>query len=162
MKQVFFALLLGVAFVSCKKDYPYNPHGQENRDNLIAKNVWQIQHIYTVQNNVEFIYERGGQNNTFNYDNDYLSFEKNGTGTYEAGNDQYVIAWQWDNTSKTELTFTIHDYANGQPAQGIDLIVKLENIYLSETSFRYAEIYTNQNGTNTVGSVYRQPKPGGK
>ena len=150
MKQIIFALLLGVAFVSCKKDFPNNPHGRENRDNLIAKNVWQIQQIYTVQNNVEFFYERGGQNNTFNYDNDYLSFEKNGTGTYEAGSDQYNINWQWDNTDKTELSFTIHDYANGQPAQGIDLVVKLENVYLSETSFRYAEIYTNENGGCSV------------
>lgn len=116
-----------------------------------------MKHIRVLQNNFITRYDRGSQDNNWNYDNDYLKFEKNGSGTYTAGDDVYNISWQFANTDKTEITYTLHDYANGQPTPGTDLDIKLENVFISENSFRYAELYTNENGTITICSVYREP-----
>ena len=159
MKSLFAVLLISAFFIACKKDGDHPPSKNEpTRDSLLVSNVWQIQKIHVLQNNVVLFYERGGQNNDYNYDNDYLKFEKDGTGTYTAGGNVYNITWQFDNVSRTELTYLLHDYANGQPWPGVDLEIKLENIFLSESSFRYAELYTNENGTETICSVYREKK----
>ena len=158
MKYLLGLLLLGSIVSSCNKHLPDFPKVEVSRDSLIVSNTWQIRHIYSVQNNTVFFYERGGQNNTWNYDNDFLEFEKDGTGTYTAGSSNYNITWQFDNADKTELSYTIYDYANEQPNVGLNHNAKLENVFLSFTSFRYAEIYTNENGTHTVSSVYREPK----
>lgn len=159
MKQIFALILISSLIISCKKNNEEPPPQVPiTRDSMLISNVWQIQHIHVLQNSTIYKYDRDGQNNTYNYNNDYIKFERDGTGSYSAGNDYYQITWQFDNSDKTELTYTIYNYANGQPQDGINLDVKLENVFLSETSFRYAEIYTNLNGANTVCSVYREPK----
>jgi hypothetical protein len=158
MKYFLGLILLGTALISCNKHLPDFPQVEVSRDSLIVSNTWQIKHIYSVQNNVVFFYERGGQDNTWNFDNDFLKFNKGGTGTYKTGSTHYDITWQFDNDDKTELSYVIYNYANGQPSTGLNHSVKLENVFLSYTSFRYSEIYTNENGTHTVSSVYREPK----
>lgn len=159
MKKLLAVLLISALFIACKKDGHHPPgKNQPTRDSLLVSNVWQIQKIHVLQNNVVLFYERGGQNNDYNYDNDFLKFEKNGTGTYTAGSTVYNITWHFDNVGRTELTYLLHEYANGQPSPGIDLEIKLENIFLSESSFRYAELYTNENGTETISSVYREAR----
>ena len=160
MKQILCLILLSALVISCKKDSNDPPEVVISRDSLLVSNAWQMQQITFVQNDgTVLFYERGGQNNTWNYDNDYLKFEKNGTGSYNAGTQQFELTWQFDNSDKTELSYTIHNYANGGPQQGSNLDIKLENVYLSESSFRYAELYSNENGTQTISSVSREPKP---
>lgn len=159
MKQILGLILISLLLISCKKNNEEPPPQVPiTRDSMLISNVWQIKHIHVLQNSTVYKYERGSQNNTYNYNNDYIEFEKNGAGKYTAGNDIYDITWQFNNSEKTELTYTIYDYANGLPQEGNNLDVKLENVFLSETSFRYAEIYTNLNGANAVCSVYREPK----
>jgi hypothetical protein len=158
MKYFLSIALISSILISCNKHLPDLPHIEVSKDSLLVSNTWQIRHIYSVQNNIVFFYERGGQNNTYNYDNDFLKFDKDGTGTYTAGSSHYNITWQFDNSDKTEMSYTIYNYANGQPYEGLNHQVKLENVFLSFTSFRYSEIYTNENGTHTVSSVYREPK----
>jgi hypothetical protein len=158
MKYILGLILLSSIIISCKKDNDDPPESVISRDSILVSRVWQIKHIRVLQNNFIIRYDRGGQDNNWNYDNDYFKFEKNGTGSYTAGNDVYDISWQFDNSDKTELSYTIHDYSNGQPAEGFDLDVKLENVFISENSLRYAELYTNDNGTNTISSVYREPR----
>lgn len=160
MKQLFVLLCLSTFIISCKKDSDDPPQTAISRDSILVSRIWQMQKIHVLQNNTLLFYQRGGQNNSWNYDNDYLKFEKDGSGTYTAGSDVYDITWQFDNSDKTEISYTLHDYANGHPEDGIDLEIKLENVYLSETSFRYAELYTNENGTHAICSVYREPKTG--
>ena len=104
MKSLFAALMIFALFTACKKDRDYPPAKNEpTRDSLLVSNIWQIQKIHVLQNNVVLFYERGGQNNDYNYDNDFLKFEKNGTGTYTAGSDVYNITWHFDNTARTEF-----------------------------------------------------------
>lgn len=160
MKKIpFFAAVLCISisalFLACTREFPQPP--ERDTITLLTQSLWRIDQSYSVQNNTVFFYKRGGQNNTFNYDNDFLKFEKDGTGTYSAGNNTYEIDWQFATSAKTELSFTIHNYANGQPSQGDDLLVRLENLVVTFNSLRYAEIYKNKNGTNSVGSVYREP-----
>lgn len=150
-----FAILSSVIVLSCTREFPQPP--ERDIMTLLTQSVWRIEQTYSIQNNTVFFYKRGGQNNTFNYDSDFLEFERDGTGTYTAGNNSYVIDWTFDNSAKTEISYTIHDYANGQPAQGEELDVKLENVVVTFNSFRYAEIYTNIGGTHSVGSTYREP-----
>jgi hypothetical protein len=159
MKQILGLILLTSLVVSCKKDANDPPEVIISRDSLLVSNTWQMQQINVVQNDgTVLFYKRGGQNNSWNYDDDYLKFERNGTGIYNAGTQQYEITWQFDNSDKTELSYTIHNYSNGGPQENSSLDIKLENVYLSESSFRYAELYTNENGTQTICSVYREPK----
>ena len=143
-----------ISFFACDKDVNERPN--LDRTYLLTSSAWQIKHIRVVQTGQDFVYDRGGSNNTFDFTNDYLEFQKDGSGTYWAGNDQYEISWQFDNSEKSELTYTIYNYADGHPQPGTDHLVKLENVFLSETSFRYAELYTNNNGSHSAASVYRE------
>src|ERR1700755_3059964 len=141
MKQLIFIFFCSFALFSCKKDTSTPPPATEiSRDSLLVSNIWQGPHIRVLQNNTMISYDRGGSDNTFNYDHDYLEFKKDGTGTYSAGNDVYNISWRFDNAAKTEMSYTLFDYADGAPHDGINLELKLENVFLSENSFRYAEI----------------------
>ncbi len=156
MKQLTLILVCAASlFISCKKEYHIHPGGL-NPEKLLVSNVWQVQKLTSSQGNTLWHYVRGGQDNNFNYDGDYLDFEADGTGTYSAGA-LYDITWEFTNADKSELTYVIRNYANGQPADGIDLTVKMENVHLAPDSFKYAEIYTNENGVSAVSSVYRTP-----
>ena len=158
MKYVLGLILLSSVIISCKKDNNDPPESVISRDSILVSRIWQMEHIRVLQNNVITRYDRGSQNNTWNYDNDYLKFDKNGSGTYTAGNDVYDISWQFANSDKTEIEYTLHDYSNGQPSEGVDMEIKLENVFISENSLRYSELYTNDNGTNTICSVFRESK----
>ena len=160
MKQLFTLILLASLFTSCKKDSDPPPEVVISRDSLLVSHAWQVQQINEIQGSMRISYVRGSQNNSWNYDEDFWKFEKNGTGIYHTSTHEYDISWQFDNVDKTELSYTLHDYANGGPQEGVDLQIKFENIYLSSTNFRFTELYTNLNGSHTISSVYCEPKPG--
>ena len=146
-------LLVALLSVSCKKDSP-SPPAKTNED-LLVDIIWKTEQITSAQENAFIYYKRGGSNNTFNYDNYDLKFNKDGTGKYTTGDIIYDITWEFTNVGDSELTYIIHNYANGSPENGINLEVRLENIYLNETTFKYAELYTNNNGKSVISSVIR-------
>ena len=152
LKSLAIALLFTTAFIACKKDKEDpEPTPETDRTVLLTQNSWQIRHLNQSQGGDKWYYDRGGSNNTHDYGNDLLQFNTDGSGTYttSAGN-SYTISWQFDNSDKTELTYTINGF-NG------NLAIKLENIFLDENNFRYSEMYGT--GTNySGGSIYRIPK----
>ncbi|MBL7699008.1 MAG: hypothetical protein JNK79_12665 [Chitinophagaceae bacterium] len=153
MKQILLSFLaISFLFIACNKDddEPQQPQVKDRME-LLTSVAWQIDHLYQVQGGQKAYYDRGGSNNTYNYGSDLLKFNTDGSGTYttSAGN-SYTIEWQFDNAGKTEISYTINGFPNGS------LDIKLENVFLDENNFRYAEMYTN-NGLHTGGSVYRTP-----
>ena len=76
MKYVLGLILLSSVIISCKKDNNDPPESVISRDSILVSRIWQMEHIRVLQNNVITRYDRGSQNNTWNYDNDYLKFDK--------------------------------------------------------------------------------------
>lgn len=155
MKKLFALLVLSATLLGCRKDSPFNPDSYKP-EKLIVNKQWQIQKITSAQSNTLFYYERGGQSN-WDYSQNLLLFKPDGTGEYTDGSNLYEITWEFTNSAKDELSYVIEDYANGQPAPGLSMEVELENINVTATSLKYAEIYTNENGSPAVSSVHRIP-----
>lgn len=157
IKAFLFAFTaFSVLFISCKKEHYHHPD-HKNADELLTANEWIIEEITSSQSNELLYYKRGGQNNNVDFSLNALTFHAGGTGNYTDGSNMYDINWQFTNSDKTELSYFIHDYANGAPAPGLSMEVKLENVHLTKSSFKYAEIYTNENGVAAVSSVHRIP-----
>jgi hypothetical protein len=157
-KKTFLCAFAALTFIliSCKKEHYHHPN-HKNSEKLLTANDWIIEEITSSQSNELLYYKRGGQDNNVDFTHNSITFDENGTGNYTDGSNLYNITWQFTNSDKTELSYFIQDYANGSPAPGLSMEVKLENVYLSHTSFKYAEIYTNENGVSAVSSVHRIP-----
>ena len=79
-----------------------------------------------------------------------------GTGTYTTTqNISFTIAWQFTDGEQTNISYTVFNYDNGVKRQGINLIVTWENVQLSTSSLKYAEIYTKSPGKSIISSAKR-------
>lgn len=155
MKRLLFSLLaLSILFLACKKDNADpEPTPVKDRTELLTGASWQIKHLNQAQSGQKSYYDRGGSNNTYNYDQDLLKFNSDGSGVYTTSTGiNYNFSWQFNNPEKTELSYTLAGYGGGS------LAIKLENIFLDESNFRYSEMYM-QGGSYSGGSIYRMAKP---
>lgn len=155
MKHLTYSFLtLLILFIACKKDdVDPEPPPVKDRTELLTGSSWQIKHLNQAQSGQKTYYDRGGGNNTYDYDDDLLKFNTDGSGIYTTSTGvNYNFTWQFDNTDKTELSYTLAGYGNGS------LAIKLENIFLDENNFRYSEMYMF-GSSYSGGSIYRMPKP---
>ena len=76
---------------------------------ILCANQWKIQVLRGVWGGDSVVYYRGGTSNTANYDNDYIVFYNDGTGTgFSQDADGYthlIKEWQFANNEHTQLTF---------------------------------------------------------
>jgi len=155
MKHFLFSFLaFSILFIACKKDnVDPEPPPEKDRTELLTGSSWQIKHLHQAQSGQKDYYDRGGSNNTHDYAKDLLKFNTDGSGIYTTSTGvDYNFTWQFDNPEKTELSYTLANYGGGS------LAIKLENILLDETNFRYSEMYMH-GGFYSGGSVYRMARP---
>jgi hypothetical protein len=120
---------------------------------LLTANSWQLQEIRGVNGNTLLFYQRGGSSNTENYDPEYITFNTNKTGMYNDGHDHlFSIIWDFLNSEKTKLTFTIINLA---PAP--DQTVIYENLRYKNGALWFDQYWTI-GGINHHGQVIRTPK----
>lgn len=159
MKRItfyFFTLLLVFA-LACTKENDPAFEKTSNKDLLVNKS-WKFQKLTFVQNNTLYFYTLGGSNNSFNFGNDAISFKADGTGTYtNSVNVKFIISWQFADVEESIINYTIFNYDKGASRQGVNLTVTWENVQLSTTYLKYAEIYTNSDGGAIISSAKRIP-----
>ena len=147
-KYPLIVLFISLAIIhsSCKK--PLEP---KTADELLTGSLWQIEEIRYLKLNVEQHYKRGASDNTVNYDNEYIKFESNKTGTLYGSLAPAPVTWSFANPEKTKLQFTVQ-------FQGVaPILVTWENILFSEQSIRYTEYYI-QDGAMALGEGIRTPR----
>jgi len=160
MKRLFSALtlltiplifMLQVSTTSCtKENIKYDTVTVTKRDTIIIKdtvlsvailtaNSWKLQEMKGVLGGVNRYYLRGGSSNTESFDNEYITFNQNGTGTYVQNNGiQNSITWSFSNEAHTKLTLTLLN----TPAT---FTVTWDNIRYKNKSLIYDDYYTDGN-----------------
>lgn len=75
---------------------------------LLTAYKWKTKEIIGVIGNNITYYERGGSNNTENYDNEYIQFNTDGTGVlYDAAGTLHQTTWSFSDSSYKKLTFVV-------------------------------------------------------
>lgn len=151
MKRALILLITLPLFslLSCDKEDDNDP--LKTPEEYLTQHAWAMEELTQVENNALIYYKRGGSTNTANYDNDYLSFNTNGTGNYSPTTGQNrAITWQFTNAEKTKLTIVI----TFSPT--VILTLKCTELELSDTRFFCVNQYTNASGQPVLASVYRK------
>jgi len=117
---------------------------------LLTANAWKMQEIKgVIGNNITF-YERGGTNNTENYDNEYIRFNADKTGIlYDANGGIHQITWDFSDVSVTKLTFVVSN-----PAPLLSQVVVYENMRYKNKSLFFDQSWT-YNNVNAHAQVIR-------
>lgn len=110
---------------------------------------WQVQESRVIDGNNMFYYQRGGQENTINFDDDQYMFNADKTGIYFYNGQQYKFNWKFLDAEKTKMEMTI--------LYPVPLIVNLENVSISASSFKYTRMQ-KVNGVNYVAVESRTVK----
>jgi hypothetical protein len=119
---------------------------------LLTANSWKLQEIRGVNGNTMVFYERGGTLNTQNFDNEYIRFRADGTGTYfDASGATHQITWEFSNEARTKLTFVVSN-----PAPLESHIVVYENLRYKNQALLFDQYWTYDN-INSHAQVIRIP-----
>ena len=119
-------------------------------EQILTSTPWKIAEITAAIGNLTYYYNRGGSANTVNFDNEYIVFRIDNTGTYaEDVGSRAEFTWSFSNTAKTKITLT------GQLLPSSTIY--WEDVVLTDTSLKYNERYTVLNVFSSA-TVERIPK----
>jgi len=111
-----------------------------NEDPLTVT-AWKVEESRVIDGNSMLYYKRGAEGNTINFDNDFYKFNADNTGIYSFNGQDYKFNWKYPDAEKTKIEMTI--------LYPTPLIVSLENVTVSATSFKYTRLQ-KVNGLNFV------------
>lgn len=119
---------------------------------LLTAHPWKMQEMYAVTGGAIRIYVRGGTSNTESFDNEYIVFNTNGTGTYvENGGRHDAITWAFGNAENTKILWTFYN----TPAT---FDMTWDNVRFKNNSLYYDNYYTDGNtGLNSHSQEIRTP-----
>lgn len=163
---IFFCAIIQNSFTSCTKTNTVTKTIIDTvtviqKDTLLEKdtaltaailtaNSWKIQFNRSVIGNDTFYYVRGGTSNSINFDNEYITFNTNNTGTYTDNfGTQTTFTWNFTNATNTTLSWTWN--------LSTPIVVFWENIYYKNGTLRYDE-YSNRSGQYEESFEIRIPK----
>ena len=159
---IIFLSALQTGVSSCTKEVIHDTVTVVKNDTLVVKdtllstkiltaNAWKIKELRGVVNNIALYYLRGGTANTQSFDNEYILFKADKTGTYYDGATSNV-AWSFAaaGTDSSKVLFTIY-YTAGP------LNVTWENVIYKNGLIRYDEYYT-RSGANAHSQGLRMPQ----
>lgn len=118
-------------------------------DGILTASAWKMDESRIIDGNNMFYYKRGGEENTINLDNDFYKFNTDNTGVYSYNGQDYKFNWNYTDAEKTKMKITI--------LYPSPLIVTLENIVLTGTSFKYTRLQ-KVNGINFMATETRTVK----
>ncbi len=118
---------------------------------ILTANSWRILEAKALVGSNYLDYVRGGSGNTLAVDNEYITFNSNGSGTY-VDNSGASSTFTWNFTDATNSTI-IWNLNNAVPATK----VTWENLVYKNASISYTEFYTYA-GSNELAYVTRIPK----
>ena len=120
----------------------------------ITANKWMLQELRGVLGGTNRYYLRGGTSNTENFDDEYIQFNADKTGSYhDQSGATRSITWSFDNADNTHLTI----YYTNTPA---NFNVYWDNIRLKDKKLYFDTYYTDGNlHLNEHSQDIRIPKP---
>lgn len=146
-----FIFMMQVSVTSCTKEtLIYDTVTVVKKDTIIIKdtaltmdiltaNAWKIQEMRGVLGNTNRYYLRGGTSNTESFDNEYISFNQNGTARYVQENGiERSVTWSFSNEAHTKLTFVL----SNTPAT---FTVTWDNIRYKNKSLNFDTYYKDGN-----------------
>lgn len=142
----FACLVLG--FASCKKDETKPP--EKSTIELLTAHTWQIDEIRFLQQNIPYYYKRGGNNNNANFDIEYIKFKTDKTGERSDNNEIYPLTWDFVDGNQNKIRMVVQEKS--------EVILFWDIIVLKDRVLKYSEYY-NRQGTNSLASATRVPKP---
>lgn len=165
----FIALFtMQVGFVSCSKDkdtitvrdtikvtdtVTVKPVDTTVTTQILTANGWKIQEIRGVTGNANLYYQRGNtaNTNTQSFDNEYITFKSDKTGTYVDNNGgQSNLTWDFANAQNTTLTITVF-FPSGT------ITMTWDHLCYKNKSIKYEEFFTSK-GVNSHSYGVRIPK----
>jgi hypothetical protein len=121
----------------------------------MAEHPWLMEELIYLENNSINYYKRGVSGGG-SFLNDFIKFEKNGTGIYNnTYNEQFALTWEFKNGNKQDVNMIIKDIQLGRPHPGTNLEMKLENMTVVGGVIRYTELFTS-GGQTSMTSVTRK------
>jgi hypothetical protein len=118
---------------------------------ILTANSWKPQQITALVGNTNVDYIRGGVGNTIPLDNEYITFNSNGSGIY-TDNSGITSTFSWNFTNATN-TALVWNWNLTLPATK----VTWQNVVYKNASISYTETYT-VSGINTLGAGIRIPR----
>jgi len=119
---------------------------------LLTANAWKMQEIRGVIGSEIIFYQRGGTTNTENYDNEFIRFNADNTGSlYDANGAIHQIVWAFSNEAKTKITFVV---SNPAPLESQTVIY--ENVRYKNKALLFDQYWT-YNNVNSHVQVIRIP-----
>jgi hypothetical protein len=113
---------------------------------VLTSNTYHMEEILILNNNQFFYYKRGGNQNTASFDNEFIKFNANKTGSYSYNNVVNTLTWDFINGNKTKIRYTLN--------RPTPIEITWENINYNKDSLTYSEYYT-VNGLNSMSTVLR-------
>ena len=110
-------------------------------ENSLTTVTWKVEESRVIDGNNMDYYKRGVQGNTINFDNDFYKFNTDNTGIYSFNGQDYKFNWKYLDAEKMRIEMIV--------LYPTPLIVTLENVTLTATSFKYTRLQ-KVNGLNFV------------
>lgn len=161
MKVLLFALVTmsgaSVLFSSEEKKevMPFEPTKIKctSETDPITKGAWQLEETYILEGNSIDKYQRGGIDNTINYDSEAVNFNCDGTGFYvDIFGKTIAFKWSYLDEGKTKIRLILH--YPGHIANLTYTMVEVKNDVFTGTLY-----YTSQAGYEVLASFKRKLVP---
>jgi hypothetical protein len=153
---LLFAVQSGVS--SCTKEDDCTTDTIVKQDTMLTTQIltahsWKVLEERGVRGGALIYYYRGGTNNTQSFDNEFITFNANGTGTLTINSGtQFAFNWAFANASNTKLTWTILN----SPAT---YTITWENIRYKNGNLNHDQYFTDGNtGIHSHTQQIRMPK----
>jgi hypothetical protein len=159
-----FLFLFQTGVTSCSKDPIHVTDTIVKKDTIIKQDTalttqiltshpWKVFEERGVHGGAIIYYLRGGSNNTQSFDNEYVTFNSNGTGLLVINSGgQYNFTWTFANADNTKLTWTVLN----TPAT---YTITWDNIRYKNGNLNHDQYFTDGNtGQNSHTQQIRMPK----
>ncbi|WP_157580765.1 hypothetical protein [Segetibacter koreensis] len=115
---------------------------------LLTAHGWKLQELRGVSGGSLVYYSRGGSNNTENFDDEYIIFKADKTGTYyDPFRYPSPLTWDFGNTENTKIVYTI------QFPQPGPVVITWENVVYKNNSLKIDEYWTEGNVNSHTQSI---------
>lgn len=155
MEKLLFILLTPFLYLVQGNSYP-SPITPEINP-CIEDKKWYMHEIRAIQDNKNYYYRKDNPYaGNMNFDNDYILFQKGGSGLYhQSDGKEYKVTWNRNEKKDNTVEYTIYSFRNNK-----DLFVTWENIEINGTILTYTEFYTHANGINSLAVCIRNADEG--
>ncbi len=134
LSTILLLFLLQLSISSCKKEVEVQAPPIDTLAVLTAKQ-YHMEEIRILQDDVFYYYKRGNAGNTASFDQEYIKFNADKTGSYFYNGTTNSLTWDFVGGAKTKITYTLN--------RTTPIVINWENISYSGAYLSYAEHYTN-------------------